>query len=38
MAVATGRLEPEGLRPGENWPPLSTSYDEMAETRGAPDA
>jgi hypothetical protein len=34
LAVITGRLEPEDLVPGENWPPLFSSYDEMAEAQG----
>jgi hypothetical protein len=35
MAVLTGRLEPEHLRPGEGWPELFATYDEMAATQGA---
>jgi hypothetical protein len=34
MAVITGRLEPEDLQPGENWPELFGSYAEMAEAQG----
>ena len=30
LAVLTGRLEPEDLRPGEGWPELFASYSEMA--------
>ena len=30
MAVLTGRIEPEDLRPAEGWPELYGSYDEMA--------
>lgn len=35
MAVLAGRLEPEDLRPGEGWPALFGSYDEMAATQAA---
>lgn len=34
FAVVTGRLEPEDLRPGEGWPELFSSYDEMAAVQG----
>lgn len=30
LAIAQGRLNPDALRPGPNWPPLHTSWDEMA--------
>ena len=30
MAVLTGRLEPEDLKPGEGWPELYETYDEVA--------
>jgi Family of unknown function (DUF6283) len=38
MAVLAGRLEPEDLRPGEGWPPLFQSYDEMAATQAGKPA
>jgi hypothetical protein len=38
MAVLTGRLEPEQLRPREGWPELFSSYAEMAEAQGGCDA
>jgi hypothetical protein len=34
MAVLTSRLEPEDLRPGEGWPELFASYEEMAAVQG----
>ncbi|WP_433330075.1 DUF6283 family protein [Spirillospora sp. CA-294931] len=41
LAIAQGRLDPEALRPGTNWPPLHESWDEMAEAQlwlpGDPD-
>jgi hypothetical protein len=37
MAVITGRLEPDDLRPGENWPELFGSYAEMAAAQGSTD-
>jgi hypothetical protein len=35
MAVLTGRLEPEDLRPGDGWPELFGTYKEMAAVQGA---
>lgn len=35
VAVLAGRLEPEGLQPGEGWPGLFGSYREMAATQAA---
>jgi len=35
IAVLTGRLEPADLEPGDGWPALFASYDEMAEAQGA---
>jgi Family of unknown function (DUF6283) len=37
VAVLTGRLEPEDLRPGAGWPELFGSYAEMAAVQGRPD-
>jgi len=37
MAVLSGRLEPEDLQPGPDWPPLFSSYAAMAATQAAPD-
>lgn len=34
LAVAQQRLSGEALRPGEGWPPLFASYEEMARTQG----
>ncbi|MEU2106456.1 DUF6283 family protein [Nocardia sp. NPDC019255] len=34
LAVASGRLDPAALSPGEGWPPLHESYDEMAAAKG----
>lgn len=34
MAVLTGRLEPEDLRPKPGWPELFTTYDEVAAVQG----
>ena len=34
IAVLTGRLEPADLEPGDGWPALFGSYDEMAEAQG----
>lgn len=31
LAITLGRLPASVLRPGENWPELFASYDEMAE-------
>jgi hypothetical protein len=37
LAVAFGELPAEVLSPGEGWPELFDSYEEMAETQGATD-
>jgi len=37
MAVLTGRIEPENLRPAEGWPALYDSYDEMAAIMAGED-
>lgn len=37
LAVATGQLDPEALHPGEGWPELYASYQEMAEFNGCED-
>lgn len=34
LAVATGRLAPETLRPTPGWPPLFESFQQMAATQG----
>ena len=34
LAVITGRLPAEALRPGGGWPVLFESYEEMAATQG----
>lgn len=34
LAVAIGRLQPTVLQPGEDWPELFASFDEMAERNG----
>lgn len=34
-AIITGRLPPEVLTPGDDWPELFESYDELAERNGA---
>jgi hypothetical protein len=34
LAVLTGRLEPEHLRPADGWPELFASYAEMAAAQG----
>lgn len=34
MAVLTGRLEPEDLRPVPGWPELFASYEDMAAVQG----
>jgi hypothetical protein len=36
LAVLTGQLEPEHLRPGDDWPPLFASYEEMAAVQATP--
>ncbi|GBF17407.1 hypothetical protein Br6_04813 [Rhodococcus sp. Br-6] len=33
VAVIQGRLDPAVLEPGEAWPPLFGSFDEMADTQ-----
>lgn len=33
-AIATGRIPGTALQPGDNWPELFNSYDEMAATQG----
>jgi len=38
LAVATGRLPAQVLGPGEDWPELFGSYDEMAKVQGRPAA
>lgn len=38
LAVAVGRLEATALRPGEDWPELFASFDEMAERNGLPSS
>jgi uncharacterized protein DUF6283 len=35
MAVLSGRLPPEALGPGDNWPELYASYSELAAANGA---
>lgn len=34
VAVAWGELPAESLAPGDGWPELFTTYDEMAERQG----
>ena len=36
LAVAAGRLTEAALEPGEGWPELFGSYEELAEANGAP--
>ncbi|WP_236746240.1 DUF6283 family protein [Mycobacteroides abscessus] len=36
LAVALGRLPAAALRPGDDWPDLFGSYDEMVERNGLP--
>ncbi|EIV03098.1 hypothetical protein MA6G0728R_5378 [Mycobacteroides abscessus 6G-0728-R] len=38
LAVAVGRLPGGVLQPGEDWPNLFGSYDEMAERNGVKSA
>lgn len=38
IAVLNGRLPPRVLRPGDPWPELFESYDEMAEAQGRSEA
>lgn len=35
LAIASGRLPVEALSPGDDWPELYGSYDEMAAMNGA---
>ena len=35
MAVAMGRVDVAALEPGEDWPALYDSYDELASVNGA---
>jgi hypothetical protein len=35
LAVIMGQLEPEVCQPGPEWPPLFSSYAEMARTQAA---
>ncbi len=35
VAVITGRLDPAALEPGEDWPALFETYEEMAATQAA---
>lgn len=35
VAVASGRLDPTALEPGDGWPELYGSYEELAEANGA---
>ncbi|GAA1978314.1 DUF6283 family protein [Kitasatospora viridis] len=37
LAVATGRIPAQALRPGEGWPELFDTFEEMAERQGAVD-
>lgn len=37
LAVASGDLPAEALRPGEDWPALFASYEDMAHTQGGND-
>ena len=37
LAVVMGRLQPEDLRPGDGWPDLYASYEELAAANGAAD-
>lgn len=34
LAVVSGRLAPEALAPGADWPELFASYDELLERHG----
>jgi hypothetical protein len=38
LAVIMGRLDPGDLRPGDGWPDLYGSYEELAAANGASDA
>lgn len=35
LALALGRMPPEALSPGEDWPPLYSTYEELAEANRA---
>ncbi|WP_199810608.1 DUF6283 family protein [Streptomyces rimosus] len=35
LAWTQGRIPAHALRPGEDWPPLFETYEEMARTQGA---
>jgi len=37
LALATGRLDPAALRPGENWPPLFTSWRAIVAAQSLPE-
>lgn len=37
IAAAQGRIPPEALRPGPDWPPLFDNYEEMAEFQSGPE-
>lgn len=34
IALMDGRIPPEAMEPGEDWPELFETYDEMAEAQG----
>lgn len=36
FAIAQGRLDPARLSPGEGWPALFESFEEMANTQATP--
>lgn len=36
LACAAGRLDPAALEPGDGWPVLYASYDELAAANAAP--
>lgn len=36
LNVAQGFIDPEALRPGDDWPELFSDYAEMAQTMGDP--
>lgn len=38
LSVLNGSIAPEALQPGEGWPELYSSYDEMAEANRAANA
>lgn len=35
VLLAQGEIPPEAMRPGEDWPALFESYEEMEEAQGA---